>query len=311
MKLIIQIPCYNEEDTLPLVLREIPDAIDGIEVIETLVISDGSTDKTVDVAKSNGVNHIIVNPGNRGLGNSFKEGMQYALNYGADILVNTDGDNQYPSRYIAQLVEPIIKGQAEIVVGDRQTKNIKHFSPLKKLLQWFGTKITRLFAGDDSLKDAVSGFRAYSRKALLELNVTSNFSYILDTTLQASNKQLKTSTIPITVNPPTRPSRLFNSIWEHIFKSGVQILRIYAFYRPLRLFFGVGLIFFIMGIYPIVRFIYHYFFLDKGSGMIQSLVIGGVLISISINMFSLGIIGDLMSKNRKLIEYILKEIKNK
>lgn len=311
MKLIIQIPCFNEEKTLPYVLKDIPESIYGIDVIETLVISDGSTDKTVDVAKSLGVNHVIVNAGNRGLGNSFKEGMQYALNQGADILVNTDGDNQYPSAYITQLVEPIVKGSAEIVVGDRQTKTIKHFSLLKKVLQWFGTKITRLIAGDDSLKDAVSGFRAYSRKALLELNVTSNFSYILDTTLQASNKQLKTATIPIKVNPPTRPSRLFNSIWEHILKSGIQILRIYAFYRPLRLFFGVGLVFFVLGIYPIVRFVYHYFFLDKGSGMIQSLVIGGVLISISINMFSLGIIGDLMSKNRKLIEYILKEIKNK
>lgn len=311
MKLIIQIPCFNEEETLPQVLKGIPDQIEGIDTIETMIINDGSTDNTVEVARKYGVHHIVNNVGNRGLGNTFREGMLHAIKLGADILVNTDGDNQYPSIYISDLVKPILDGNAEIVIGDRQTNKIRHFSPLKRFLQWVGTQVTKALSGDNTIRDAVSGFRAYSRNALLELNITSNFSYILDTTVQASNKKLKTVTIPISVNPPTRPSRLFKSMWEHIWKSGTQILRIYALYKPLRVFFGIGLLFLVAGALPIIRFLYHYFFLDKGSGMIQSLVIGGVLISISINLFSLGIIGDLMSKNRKLIEYILKEIKDK
>ena len=311
MKLIIQIPCFNEEETLPQVLKGIPDQIEGIDTIETMIINDGSTDNTVEVARKYGVHHIVNNVGNRGLGNTFREGMLHAIKLGADILVNTDGDNQYPSIYISDLVKPILDGHAEIVIGDRQTNKIRHFSPLKRFLQWMGTQVTKALSGDNTIRDAVSGFRAYSRNALLELNITSNFSYILDTTVQASNKKLKTVTIPISVNPPTRPSRLFKSMWEHIWKSGTQILRIYALYKPLRVFFGIGLLFLVAGALPIIRFLYHYFFLDKGSGMIQSLVIGGVLISISINLFSLGIIGDLMSKNRKLIEYILKEIKDK
>jgi glycosyltransferase involved in cell wall biosynthesis len=311
MKLIIQIPCFNEEETLPQVLKGIPDQIEGIDTIETMIINDGSTDNTVEVARKYGVHHIVNNVGNRGLGNTFREGMLHAIKLGADILVNTDGDNQYPSIYISDLVKPILDGHAEIVIGDRQTNKIRHFSPLKRFLQWMGTQVTKALSGDNTIRDAVSGFRAYSRNALLELNITSNFSYILDTTVQASNKKLKTVTKPISVNPPTRPSRLFKSMWEHIWKSGTQILRIYALYKPLRVFFGIGLLFLVAGALPIIRFLYHYFFLDKGSGMIQSLVIGGVLISISINLFSLGIIGDLMSKNRKLIEYILKEIKDK
>lgn len=306
MKLFIQIPCFNEESSLLEVLKAIPKNIPGIDTIEVLVINDGSSDSTLEVAQKFGVKHIISNTGNKGLGISFREGLFYAINNGADILVNTDGDNQYPSDQIEDLVKPILEGKADIVIGDRQTKNIEHFSIIKKFFQWLGTKITVLLSGDKNIKDAVSGFRAYNKTAMLEINVTSDFSYVLDTTLQASNKRLKSVTVPIRTNPPVRSSRLFNSIWEHMWKSGIQIIRIYAMYKPLRVFFGLGFLFLVIGLIPLLRFLYRYYILDNGEGMIQSLVIGGVIISISINMFALGFIGELMSKNRNLIEQILK-----
>ena len=313
MKLIIQVPCLNEEETLELVINDIPKEIPGISSIETLVIDDGSTDNTVKIAKNLGVTHIIKNNSNKGLAYSFKKGLEYSLDQGADILINTDGDNQYPSNYISELVKPIISDEADIVVGDRQTSKVKHFTALKKGLQWLGTKVTQYLSGDSDLKDAVSGFRAYNKDAMLELNITSNFSYILDTTVQSSNKKLKTVTIPISTNPPTRPSRLFNNMFEHIYKSGKQILRIYALYKPLKVFFTIAFFLFITGIIPIIRFLI-FFFSGDGDGHIQSLIIGGIILSMSINFFALGVIGDLMSKNRMLTEQALKyikEIKNK
>lgn len=306
MKLIIQIPCFNEEKTLPLVLKDIPKAITGIDIIETQIIDDGSSDKTVEVAQNLGVNHIIKNIGNKGLGNAFRIGLEHALANGADILVNTDGDNQYPSNYITNLVAPIIKQEADIVVGNRQTAKIEFFSRTKKFFQWFGTKVIILLSGEKAVDDAVSGFRAYSREAMLDLNVTSGFSYVLDTTVQASRKRLRMVSIPITTNPPTRPSRLFKNMWEHIQKSGIDVLRVYAMYRPLRVFIGLGSILFFIGAIPIIRFLYDYFFLAGGEGKIQSLIIGSILLSVSFNCFALGIIGDLMNRNRTLIEYILK-----
>jgi len=308
MKLIIQIPAYNEEKTLPLVISSIPKEIQGITKAEIVVIDDGSTDNTSQIAKELNVDKVLINKGNKGLAYSFNKGMEYALKSGADILVNTDGDNQYPSKYIPDLVRPIVEKRAEIVVGDRQTSKIKHFSILKRILQFIGTQVTKVLSGDRHIRDAVSGFRAYSREAMLELNITSNFSYILDTTVQSSNKRLNTVTIPIETNPPTRPSRLFNSMWEHIWKSGKQILRVYAMYKPLRIFFSLGTIFLISGSFPVVRFLIAYL-KNEGAGMIQSLVLGGTLISIAVNMFALGFIGELMAKNRNLIEQALKRIK--
>lgn len=308
-KLVIQIPCYNEEQTLPAVLRDIPHSIKGIDVIELQIVDDGSTDDTITVAREMGVHHIIRHIGNKGLGNAFRSGVEHALSIGADILVNTDGDNQYPSKYIPALIQPIIAGEADIVVGNRQTSQIKHFSPLKKFLQWLGTKFTILLSGEKEVEDAVSGFRAYSREALLELNVTSGFSYVLDTTVQASQKRLKMVSIPIETNAPTRPSRLFDTIWEHVYKSGTQVVRIYAMYRPLRVFIGLGFVSLIVGLVPILRFLYDYFFVTGGEGMIQSLVIGSIIVSVSVNCFALGVIGDLLGKNRILIEQLLKEQK--
>lgn len=311
MKLIIQIPCYNEEKTLPLVLKDIPKSINNIEKIEIQIIDDGSSDRTIEIAEQLGVHHIIKNIGNKGLGNAFRIGVENALKNGADILVNTDGDNQYPSMYIADLIQPIINKKADIVVGNRQTGKINHFSPVKKFFQSLGTMVTKVLSGEKNVTDAVSGFRAYSREALLELNVTSSFSYVLDTTIQASQKRLKAVSVDIETNPPTRPSRLFKNIWQHIRKSGIDIIRVYSMYKPLRVFLWLGSIFFIIGCIPMIRFLYDYFFINAGQGKVQSLIFGAIFITISTNFFALGIIGDLLAKNRILIEYVLKDLKSK
>lgn len=309
MKLIVQIPCYNEEATIRTVLSEIPTIIAGIHEIEILIIDDGSDDNTVQIAQDFGVSHIVHNIGNRGLGTSFSKGLEFAITHNADILVNTDGDNQYPGSQIPILIEPILNKKADIVVGDRQTSQVSHFSIVKKFFQWLGTKVTIFLTGEKDLKDAVSGFRAYSREALLELNVTDKFSYTLDTTIQASDKRLKLKSIPIHINPPTRPSRLFKNIGEHIRKSGFGALRTFALYKPLKVFVSLGTICFILGMIPIIRFLYDYFLIDSGRGKIQSLIIGSILMSVAFNCFALGIIGDLLGRNRKLIEDALKKLK--
>lgn len=310
MKLIVQIPCLNEEQTIATVINEIPSQITGIDQIEILIIDDGSQDNTVEIARELNVDHLIQNVGTKGLGISFQKGMQYALNQGADILVNTDGDNQYPGKYISELVQPIISRHADIVIGDRQTGQVKHFSWIKRIFQWLGTKVVIFLSGEKHLKDAVSGFRAYSRDAMLEINITEKFSYTLDSTIQASDKRLKLESVPFITNPPTRPSRLFGNMWEHIRKSGLGALRTFAFYKPVRVFVGLGSIFFVIGLIPIVRFLFDYFFSNDGSGKIQSLIIGSTLISVAFNLFALGIIGDLLGRNRKLIESILKTQKD-
>lgn len=309
MIVVIQIPCYNEMQTLPLVLEGIPNYIEGIDKVLIQVIDDGSTDGTAALAKSLGVHYVIRNIGNKGLGTSFRVGVEHALALGADILVNTDGDNQYPSKYITDLIKPILTREADIVVGNRQTSQIKHFSPIKRFFQWLGTKVTIVLSGEKHVEDAVSGFRAYSRGALLELNITSSFSYVLDSTVQAADKRIKMTSVPITTNAPTRPSRLFKNMWQHIRKSSADILRVYAMYKPLRVFMGLGILFLILGSIPIIRFLYDYFYQNGGEGKIQSLIIGSILLSVSFNCFALGIIGDLMGKNRMLIERALIKLK--
>jgi len=289
MKLLVQMPCLNEAETIERVINEIPQKIEGVHQIEILIIDDGSQDDTIQIAERMGVNHIIKNIGNKGLGISFQKGMQFALDNNADILVNTDGDNQYPGKYIPNLIEPIVCSRADIVMGNRQTAQVKHFSLIKKMFQWIGTRVVILLSGERDLKDAVSGFRAYSREAMLELNITDKFSYTLDSTIQASEKRLKLESIPLIINTPTRPSRLFKNMWEHIRKSGIGALRTFAVYKPLRVFIGLGIVFFILGMIPVLRFLFDYFFENTGSGKIQSLIIGSILISISFNLFALGI----------------------
>ncbi len=301
MKLIIQIPCYNEETTLPSVLWEIPKKIDGIDEILTMIIDDGSSDNTLQVAQKHGVDIIIAHRGNKWLGNAFSTGLHEALAQGADILVNTDGDNQYPGKYIPDLVAPIIAWEADIVIWDRQTDSVEHFSASKKFFQKFGSSMVRQLSGVDII-DSVSGFRAYSREALLALNITSDFSYAVDTLVQAGSKKLKITNTPITINAPTRESRLFKNMWEHMFQTGTILTRVYSMYHPMRVFFALALSFGLLGFFGVMRFLYFYIQNPENTGHIQSLILSGTLLIMASVFFSLGIIADLIAKNRKLIE---------
>lgn len=311
MKLVVQIPCFNEEKSLEKVLKEIPKTIKGISKIEIQIIDDGSTDRTVEVAKKLGVTRIISHKKNQGLGVSFSDGVEAALVAGADILVNTDGDNQYPGKYIKDLVEPIINNQAEIVIADRQTQTIKHFSWEKKFLQKWGSVVVRVLSGTD-VPDTVSGFRAYSRKSLLELNIITRFSYCIDTIVQAGKKGLKIVSIPIRVNPPTRKSRLFSNMWQHIQKSSINLLRVFAVYEPFKTFFIIALVLAIPALFFLLRFIYFYLFVPvEAKGHVQSLIFGSAFLVCSVQALALGILADLVSINRRLMEKILKIEKEK
>lgn len=301
MKLIVQIPCYNEEKTLLSVLKEIPKKITGVSKVETLIIDDGSNDDTVQVARDFGVDHIILHKWNKWLWNAFRSGIDAALAADADIVINTDGDNQYPGRYIPDLVAPIVEKKADIVMWDRQTAGIQHFSLVKKFFQWFGSLLVRSLSGT-GVSDSVSGFRAYSRESLLRLNVTSDFSYAVDTLMQAGSKKLKVVNIPMTTNKPTRKSRLFKNIWQHMYKTASILLRVYAMYHPMKLFFSLASIFFVTWFLGLIRFLYFYLTIAGPTGHVQSLILSGTLLSISTIFFALGIIWDLISKNRKLIE---------
>jgi glycosyltransferase involved in cell wall biosynthesis len=308
MKLVVQIPCLNEEATLPLVLDSIPKKIAGIDEIIVLVIDDGSSDQTIETAKRHGVKHFVRHIGNQGLGRSFHDGVLKALELGADIVVNTDGDNQYPQARIGDLVQPVIHGQADIVIADRQTHSIKHFSLFKKLLQRFGSAVVNKAAGT-KLPDAASGFRAYSRESLLRLNTITRFSYCTETIIQAGYKGLRISSIPVDTNPKLRESRLFKSTGEHIVKSGITIVRAYIMYKPYMVFGTLGGILFFLGLVPFARFIY--LSLQDGStaGHIQSLLIGSLMMIAAFLCLVLNIIADLIRINRVLTEDNLEQTK--
>ena len=243
MKLIVQIPCLNEAETLPQTVADIPHHMSGVDEIELLVIDDGSTDRTIEVAQSVGVEHIVSHPGNKGLAAAFQTGLDTCLQLGADIIVNTDGDNQYPGRYIPDLIAPILRGEADIVVADRQTDKIEHFSPTKRLLQRLGSAIVR-YVSDTSVPDAPSGFRAFSREAALRLNVLTGYTYTLETLIQAGKKKLTVAHIPITTNPQLRESRLIRNIGMYVTLSARTIVRLFALYEPLRAFTYISLPFF-------------------------------------------------------------------
>jgi glycosyltransferase involved in cell wall biosynthesis len=307
IKLIIQIPCFNEELTLPETIGDLPNKIEGIDSIETLIIDDGSTDRTIEVAKELGVNHIIRNTNNRGLAKSFRKGLDACLGLGADIIVNTDGDNQYAGGDIPKLVQPIVDGKAEIVIGDRQTHKIKQFSAFKKFLQKLGSRVVRQLSGTD-VPDVVSGFRAISRDAALKLNIISPYSYTIEMVIQAGKKNMAIAHVPVSINPKTRESRLFKSIPSFVGRQLSSMIRMYAMYEPLRVFFYIGLIISIIGALPIIRFLYFYFTGD-GSGHLQSLVLGGVLLIIGFITFMIGLVADLISFNRQLTEITLEKIR--
>ncbi|MCL9665091.1 glycosyltransferase family 2 protein [Curtobacterium albidum] len=300
MKLFVQIPCLNEETTLPAVLESIPTSVPGVDEIEVLVIDDGSTDRTVEVARAHGVTHFVRHTTNMGLARSFRDGVDYALLHGADIVVNTDGDDQYPQARIADLVQPILRGEAEIVIGDRQTRTIEHFSTLKKGMQRLGSWVASRAAGLD-LPDAASGFRAYSKYSLIRLNIVTRFSYCMETIVQAGYKRLAIASIPITTNPKTRESRLFRNMWQHVFASGSAIARVYLMYRPMALFASVSAVLLVAGLVPFVRYLV---LLTSGSGgnHLQSLLIGIVLVITAVLSMTIGVVADLTRLNRTLAE---------
>ena len=307
MKLIVQIPCYNEEQTLPETVADIPRQIEGIDHVEVLIIDDGSRDRTVEVAREIGVDHIVRNKRNIGLARSFRKGIDACLVRGADIIVNTDGDNQYCGADIPKLVAPILAGRADMVVGDRETGKIEHFSPVKKLLQHLGSGVVRKLAGI-WVPDTVSGFRAFSREAAIRLNVVSSFSYTIETVIQAGKRQLFVDSIPIRTNPKTRDSRLFKSIPHFIQNSLGTMVRMYAMYQPLRVFFFLGSLLILIGALPILRFLFFYF-TSGGAGHIQSLLLGSVLIILGFITFLVGLVADLISFNRQLLEMTLERVR--
>jgi glycosyltransferase involved in cell wall biosynthesis len=307
MKLIVQIPCYNEEQTLPETVKDIPRKIEGIDQVEILVIDDGSTDKTVEIAKEIGVDHIVRNICNKGLARSFLAGLDACLRLGADIIVNTDGDNQYKGEDIPKLIEPILKGEADIVIGDRQTDKVAHFGFAKKKLQKIGSWVIRGLSETD-VPDAVSGFRAFRREAAMQMNIVSPFSYTIETIIQAGKKQLAVKSVPIGTNPKTRESRLFKSIPRFIERSLTTMIRMYTMYQPLRVFFYIGFFFILAGIIPSVRFLIYYF-MGQGGGHIQSLIFAAILFIVGFQVLVVGLVADVISFNRRLIEETLLRVR--
>jgi glycosyltransferase involved in cell wall biosynthesis len=309
MKLFVQVPCLNEEQTLPSVLATIPKQIEGIDEIHILIIDDGSTDRTVEVAREHGVEHFVHHVRNMGLARSFRDGVHYALLNGADIVVNTDGDNQYPQDRIPDLVAPIVAGDADIVIGDRQTHTIEHFSWFKKRLQKLGSTVVNLAASTD-LPDAASGFRAYSRDALIKLNIVTQFSYCMETIIQAGNKRLRIGSVPIDTNPKTRESRLFSSMGQHVTKSAQAILRSYIMFKPFAFFAVIGSFMFVGAMIPFVRYlILIWFFGDDAGQHLQSLILGVALLIGALLSFALGVLADLQRTNRVLAEESLERLK--
>jgi glycosyltransferase involved in cell wall biosynthesis len=306
------IPCLNEEETLPLVLESLHKEIKGIDKIETLLIDDGSTDKTVEVAKSYGIDHIYRHTRNKGLSPSFAAGIKQSLALGADIIVLTEGDNQYPQERIPDLIQPILDGEADVVIGDRQTQTIEHFSPAKKFLQKFGTWVVNVIAGS-KVPDAISGFRAYSRNAAIQLNPVADYSWATETTIQASQRRQAITNLPIKTNPKLRESRQFKSSWQHTRRSSKTIIRAFVMYKPYTVFFCLGGLLFILGAVPFIHFAW-LSVTQKTSSVygihhIQSLIIGSVLLVASFMCFTLGIIADMVRINRLLLEDALEYLK--
>jgi glycosyltransferase involved in cell wall biosynthesis len=308
MKLIVQIPCFNEENTLPSTVRDIPRRIDGIEKIEILIVDDGSTDRTAALAREIGVEHVVRTKRNLGLARAFSIGIDACLRRGADIIVNTDGDNQYLGADIPKLIQPILDGRADIVIGDRQPHRISHFSPVKRALQRIGGVTVRRLSGLD-IPDPVSGFRAYSREAALALNIVSEFSYTIESIVQASSLRFSITSVPVATNRTTRESRLFKSIPHFLQRQFSTLFRMYAMYRPLRAFSAIGAVLLTVGALPILRFLYFYFFTADGAGHIQSLILGGVLVTLGFITFVIALLADLIGWNRKLLEVTLEKVR--
>ena len=308
MKVIIQIPCLNEEATLPATIADLPERIDGVDEIELLVIDDGSTDRTVEVARSIGVAHIVRLTNNKGLAAGFQAGLDACLKLGADIVVNTDADNQYRGADVAKLVAPILSGKADIVVGDRQVSQVEHFSGSKKALQRLGSWVVRRLSGT-AIADTTSGFRAYNRDAALGLLVVDDFTYTLESLIQAGKMLVAVDQVPVETNPQTRESRLFESTGAYVRRNALSILRIYTRYEPLRVFASAGLVVGILALAAWMPFLIDWVFNGDSTGHIQSLILGAVLIIAALQLFALGVIGDLLAGQRVMTQRVFERVR--
>jgi glycosyltransferase involved in cell wall biosynthesis len=301
-KLIIQIPCLNEATTLPATLADLPRSVPGIDVIETLVIDDGSKDGTSDVARACGVDHVVRMTRNKGLAAAFAAGIDASLKRGADFIINTDADNQYAGHEIPKLLAPLLRGEADIVIGDRNIAELQHMSWRKRQLQRLGSWVVRQVS-NTTVPDTTSGFRAYTREAALRMTIVSEFSYTLETIIQAGKKRMAIAHVAVQTNPRTRDSRLFDSIFSYIKRSSATIVRIYAMYEPLKVFTYIGLTLFSLGLILVLRFLYEYFTDFTGGGrLVQSLIISAVLMIVGFYTALIGLVADLISANRKLLE---------
>jgi glycosyltransferase involved in cell wall biosynthesis len=307
MKLIIQIPCYEEEATLPVTLAELPRELPGVDVVEWLVIDDGSGDRTVEVARAHGVHHVVRLTNNKGLAAAFQAGLDASLKLGADVIVNTDADNQYHGADIPKLLAPILAGEADMVIGDRQTDTIEHFSPVKKRLQRFGSAVVRRASGTN-VPDTTSGFRSYNREAALQLQVVSKFTYTLESIIQAGKMLVAVDHVPIRTNEKVRESRLFPSTWAYVRRNTVSIFRVYTLYEPLRVFLAVAALFALVGVVIWARFLW-FFFSGEGAGHIQSLILGATLFIVAVQLAALGVVGDILASSRVLQQRILERVR--
>ncbi len=307
MKLIIQIPCYNEAETLEIALNDLPKQIDGIDKIEYLIINDGSHDNTVEVAKKWGVNYVVNFKNNKGLAKGFLAGLDAAVRNGADIIVNTDADNQYSGDDIEKIVRPIIEGKSDIVIGERPIDETEHFSPLKKKLQHLGSWVVRMASKTD-IPDAPSGFRAYSREAAMRMNVVNEYTYTLETIVQAGRNKMAITSVPISTNPELRESRLFKSMFGYVKKSMLTIIRAFIMYRPLKFFTTLGAISVFIGMMIGARFLY-FWLGGTGGGHIQSLILASMMVVVGVQTVVVGLQGDIIAANRKLLEDIQYRVK--
>ncbi|MGN2251220.1 glycosyltransferase family 2 protein [Frateuria sp. GZRe14] len=302
MKLIIQIPCLNESETLAIALAELPLAVDGFDTVEWLIIDDGSTDNTAEVARQNGVHHVVRHPVNRGLAVAFMSGLDACLRLGADVIVNTDADNQYCGADIPKLTAPVLAHEADIVIGARPIDETEHFSWIKKKLQRLGSWAVRVASKTD-VADAPSGFRAISREAAMQLNVFNAYTYTLETIIQAGQSNLRIVSVPVRTNGDLRPSRLVKSISSYVQRSLVTILRVFVIYKPLKFFAFFGFVFTLVGVAAGVRYLW-YFFDGSGGGHVQSVILCALSLIVGVLFFMMGVIGDLIATNRKLLERI-------
>src|SRR3954462_9119171 len=308
MKLIIQIPCFNEQEQLPATLADLPREMPGIDEIEWLIIDDGSTDGTVETARAHGVDHVVRLTNNKGLAAGFQAGLDACLKLGADLIVNTDADNQYNARDIPKLLAPILEGNADMVVGDREVAGIEHFSALKVTLQKLGSAVVRR-ASETNVPDTTSGFRAYNREAAIQLQVVSRFTYTLETIIQAGKNLVAVDHVPIRTNPKTRESRLFPSMWSYVRRNGVAIFRIYSAYEPLRVFMAAAGIVGLISLIIWGRFAYFYIVEGEGKGHVQSLILGAVLFIAAVQLAALGIVGDILAASRVLQQRTLERVR--